>query len=59
MVYYPVPVHKLPISGDLDARLPIAEQAANKVLSLPIWPQIGSDMQVRVVEAMKIFLRLT
>ena len=56
MVYYPVPVHKLPIYGDLDAQLPVAEQAANEVLSLPIWPQIGSDVQVRVVEAIKDFL---
>ncbi len=57
VVYYPVPVHKLPIYGDIDVRLPVAEQAANEVLSLPIWPQIGSDVQVRVVEAIKDFLR--
>jgi len=52
MVYYPVPVHRLPIYTDLDYHLPVAETVADEVLSLPIWPQIGRDTQERVVETL-------
>ena len=52
MVYYPVPVHRLPIYADLSHRLPIAEKAAEEVLSLPIWPQIEPSTQQRVAEAL-------
>lgn len=48
MVYYPVPVHRLPIYADLGYQLPIAEAAATEVLSLPIWPQITRAVQERV-----------
>jgi dTDP-4-amino-4,6-dideoxygalactose transaminase len=48
MIYYPVPVHQLPIYADLSYQLPIAEAAATEVLSLPIWPQIQRDVQERV-----------
>jgi dTDP-4-amino-4,6-dideoxygalactose transaminase len=51
MVYYPVPIHKLPIYAHLGYELPEAERAAGEVLSLPIWPTIGAEVQARVVEA--------
>ena len=53
MVYYPVPIHKLPIYADLNYNLPVAEAAAAEVLSLPIWPQITSDIQEQVVAALR------
>jgi dTDP-4-amino-4,6-dideoxygalactose transaminase len=52
MVYYPVPLHRLPIYADLGYRLPATELAAEEVLSLPIWPQIALDVQERVAETL-------
>jgi dTDP-4-amino-4,6-dideoxygalactose transaminase len=53
MVYYPVPVHRLPIYSDSGASLPNAEAAAEEVLSLPIWPDMDEAVQERVVEALR------
>ncbi|NPA93340.1 MAG: DegT/DnrJ/EryC1/StrS family aminotransferase, partial [Chloroflexi bacterium] len=36
MVYYPVPVHRLPVYGQPEGTFPRAEQAAREVLSLPM-----------------------
>jgi dTDP-4-amino-4,6-dideoxygalactose transaminase len=52
MVYYPVPVHKLPLYADQGISLSCAEQAAAEVLSLPLWPLITAEIQERVVEAL-------
>jgi dTDP-4-amino-4,6-dideoxygalactose transaminase len=43
MVYYPVPVHRLPVYTGQAASLPRAERAAAEVLSLPISPVLGED----------------
>lgn len=51
MVYYPVPVHKLPIYEESAPVLPVAERLSNEVLSLPIWPNIGEEVQGEVVRA--------
>ncbi|MDB5098496.1 MAG: putative PLP-dependent enzyme involved in cell wall biosis [Cyanobacteria bacterium RYN_339] len=53
MVYYPVPCHQLPIYKGLGYQLPLAEQAAAEVLSLPIWPTMAQEIQERVVQALK------
>ncbi|GIV96205.1 MAG: aminotransferase [Herpetosiphonaceae bacterium] len=53
MVYYPVPVHKLPIYASLGYSLPHAEQAAGEVLSLPIWPQMEPELQRRITKALQ------
>jgi dTDP-4-amino-4,6-dideoxygalactose transaminase len=53
MVYYPVPVHQLPLYRELDYHLPLAEKATGEVLSLPIWPTMDEPTQRRVVEAIK------
>jgi dTDP-4-amino-4,6-dideoxygalactose transaminase len=53
MVYYPVPVHQLPIYKNLGYSLPIAEAAAGEVLSLPIWPTLDRATAERVVNALK------
>lgn len=52
MVYYPVPVHQLPLYADWGVSLPCAEQAAAQVLSLPMWPLITEATQARVVEVL-------
>jgi len=51
-VYYPVPCHRLPVYDDVDVALPEAERAADEVLSLPIWPQAGKEVQERVAGAL-------
>lgn len=53
MIYYPVPLHKLPVYADRNLHFPISEATAAEVLSLPIWPQITADVQERVVNALR------
>ena len=53
MVYYPVPLHRLPVYRDLGARAPQAEQAAREVLSLPMGPKLDPALVwERVVPAL-------
>lgn len=52
MVYYPTPIHQLPIYKAEEWSMPASEAAAGEVLSLPIWPQITKDIQTRVVEVL-------
>ncbi|MFD3546624.1 DegT/DnrJ/EryC1/StrS family aminotransferase [Streptomyces sp. NPDC058655] len=59
-VHYPVPVHLTPAFGHLGhARgdFPHAEQAADRMLSLPLFPQITAAQQQRVVGALTDALR--
>lgn len=51
MIYYPVPIHRLPVYRALKASCPIAEAASREVLSLPIWPQITLETQKRVANS--------
>ena len=52
-VYYPVPLHQLPVYRPMGYCLPVAEAAAREVLSLPLWPRISADVQRRVVDALR------
>lgn len=38
MIYYPIPVHKLPVYSMMDVHLPVAEHLAQRVLALPMGP---------------------
>src|SRR5689334_9273449 len=54
-VHYPFPVHLLPAYADLGhgaGDFPHAERAAAQELSLPMYPELSSDAQARVVEAL-------
>jgi len=59
-IYYPVPMHKqdcfstlaLPSKG-----LPETELACSEVLNLPIYPELTTEEQVRVVESIRSFYR--
>ena len=57
MVYYPVPLHRLPVYAGLGYSLPRAEQAAAEVLSLPISPAMDDGQVEAVVEAVAEALR--
>ncbi len=52
MVYYPVPVHRLPVYVTEPWQLPITEQAACEVLSLPIGWNLSDETICRVVDAL-------
>lgn len=41
-IYYPIPIHQLPVYAERKVSLPITERAANEVLSLPIYPELSS-----------------
>lgn len=59
-VHYPAPVHLTPAFGHLGhgrGDFPHAEQAADRMLSLPLFPQITADQQQRVVETLRNALR--
>ena len=50
-----MPVHRLKIyqESHRDTSCPVAEKAAEEVLSLPIWPELaGSALQGTVCEAL-------
>lgn len=48
IVYYPLPVHRLPVYADRGLAFPLAERLSEEVLSLPIWPQIEADVQEHI-----------
>jgi len=41
-IYYPIPIHQLPVYADRKVSLPITEAAAQEVLSLPIFPELST-----------------
>jgi perosamine synthetase len=54
-VHYPVPVHLQPLYQELgyeDIHLPVAEQLASEVLSLPVHPGLSPGNLEYVVEAL-------
>jgi dTDP-4-amino-4,6-dideoxygalactose transaminase len=56
MIYYPLPLHLQPVYQSLGyqpGQLPVSEQLANQVLSLPMYPELTLEQQERVVYALK------
>ena len=56
MIYYPIPLHLQPVYQDLGyqiGQLPMVEQAAREVLSLPMFPGISEAEQEQVADALK------
>lgn len=53
MIYYPVPVHRLPVYQHLDVHCPVAERVSREALSLPLWPHMPDDAIDFVSEALK------
>jgi dTDP-4-amino-4,6-dideoxygalactose transaminase len=50
-VYYPTPIHELAAYDDFDVSAPVAETAAEEVVSLPVHPALSDDDIDRIVEA--------
>lgn len=55
MIYYPVPLHRLPVYSGRAESHPVAERAAGEVLSLPMWPQLPAAAQDRVIDVISAF----
>ncbi len=56
MIYYPVPLHLQAAYKDLGMKagsLPVSEQAAQEVLSLPMYPELTEEQIRTVAEAVK------
>ncbi|NPV90663.1 MAG: DegT/DnrJ/EryC1/StrS family aminotransferase [Firmicutes bacterium] len=56
MIYYPVPLHRLPVYSNLGYELSVADRLAGEVLSLPIWPEMSDDLIGAVCESIKAAL---
>jgi len=58
-IHYPLPIHLLPAYAHLAYNLgafPVSEQAAQKILSLPMFPELTDDQIVTVADSIGEFL---
>ena len=59
MIYYPVPLHLQTVHADLGYKkgdFPVAEHAAARCLSLPMYPELSIEDQNRVIECVRMAL---
>ena len=57
-VYYPVPLHLQPCFKDLGYKkgdFPVSESVADRVLALPMYPELPQDAQNQVIESIREF----
>lgn len=55
MVYYPVPQDQLPVYQGQYEVLTVSNRLAGEVLSLPIWPELGIEVQKHVTSGITEF----
>ncbi len=51
-VHYPIPLNRQPAVKDEQARLPVGDAIAQKVMSLPMHPYFNEDIQRTIVDAL-------
>lgn len=51
-VHYPIPLNRQPAVQDAEARLPVGDQVASQVMSLPMSPNLSATDQQRVVQVL-------
>jgi dTDP-4-amino-4,6-dideoxygalactose transaminase len=60
-VHYPLPLHLQPalkhLPGAGKGRLPVTEQVAARILSLPMFPELTDEQQDRVVQGIRGFVK--
>jgi dTDP-4-amino-4,6-dideoxygalactose transaminase len=59
-IYYPMPLHmqeSLAYLGYQEGDFPVSEEACREVLALPIYPELTSEQQERVIQSCSAFLR--
>lgn len=56
-IHYPIPCHKQPCFQDAAdmPTLPVTEEIADKIVSLPLYPELTESQQGRIIEAVKAF----
>lgn len=56
-IYYPVPVHKQALYSELgfDDKLPVAENAAAEVVSLPVHPSVSEDDLIKITDTLETY----
>lgn len=62
MIYYPLSLHLQPVYANLGyhaGQLPRVEQASQEVLSLPMFPELTAEQQIRIVEVLKETVQLS
>jgi dTDP-4-amino-4,6-dideoxygalactose transaminase len=58
VIHYPIPLHLQPAYKDLgykEGHLPVAEECARQVLSLPMYAELSAEQVERVAEAIRAF----
>jgi len=61
-IHYPIPLHLQKAYAAMNYRkgdFPVAEKAAAEIVSLPMFPQLAANQQVRVVEEITDFVSTT
>jgi dTDP-4-amino-4,6-dideoxygalactose transaminase len=56
IIYYPIPIHRQPaydFQKHSENNLPITDQLCSEVLSLPIFPELTSEQQERVIAVLR------
>ena len=53
VVHYPIPLNKQPAVADTLARLPVGDEVADQVLSLPMHPYLTAEVQEHVVKTVQ------
>ncbi len=60
-IHYPVPVHKQPSYQSLDAdfsTLAVTEGAATRILSIPMYPELGAEEIEYIADSVRTFYNL-
>jgi dTDP-4-amino-4,6-dideoxygalactose transaminase len=54
-VYYPTPIHEQPAYEGVDERFPVAERAAEEVVSLPVHPGLSEADREAIADALALY----
>lgn len=53
MIYYPIPLHRLPVYQNKYPAFPQCEQLAQEVLSLPMYPELANQTIGEICQTLK------